>query len=419
MSFSRWGASKRLEDGLVRSIKSLFLISQSHYQQYSMTNIKALSSEEKMITLVACLIGIVFFLFYSKACQPVIDFASSRVTNEAEYDSSEVAVFNSGEIEDAFPEAPHTYSALRAELDAIEEEYASMEASTSFATWDEGDAELVATRFEAEEPESSYASIEETKVVVVENEMDPAAFAELEFENEVLLEQLRVAKAENELLSVANSEKERFLSALKEARISEEEAHISEATKLKGKVEALTAQVDDLNATLTSPPISKSPESAAEPKEEEAPAFVESEADLDEPRAALVVAIRKMEDLRGDGLKKQYEELGTSLNADSLARIKFKSGKSDLLTNESEKITNLSSSMDEKSEMLVVGFADPSGSKEANAALSSARAQAVANFLGSKIGNSRVSAIYLGQTARFGAKSENRVVEIWEVKSAQ
>ena len=179
------------------------------------------------------------------------------------------------------------------------------------------------------------------------------------------------------------------------------------------------AAAEEEGANEEMPATEEEETTTTEPEKETESSFAESEADLDEARQNLVLAIRDMEALRDTDLANRYKELSTSLKANSLARINFSSGKADLQTAEAEKIVQLAKIANPESEFLVAGFADMSGTKAGNATLSSARAKVAANFLGARVGYEKVSAIYLGQTARFGNKSKNRVVEIWELKSSE
>ena len=122
-----------------------------------------------------------------------------------------------------------------------------------------------------------------------------------------------------------------------------------------------------------------------------------------------------MDPLSGDALASRYQELETELGTKSAGRIRFLSGKSQSDDAELAKIEKLATASPADSQFLIVGFADRSGSTEGNRRLSSKRAKFVAEQLGKKVGNARVQAIYIGQTARFGPSAENRVVEIWQI----
>ena len=385
-----------------------------------MSKISDLSSDEKFITVIACVIGVGFFLLFTRACQPIVDYASSKDGNGMGFEDPDVVHLESADYDDSFEESPHTYEAVTDDLEYLEKnrEGGSVTAATAGASETMPVSSLPDTlaKVEVEEVIVVPAVIEESEVLIVADEGDSAVLSELESENAVALSRLSEVMAENEALNKANADTASSLAAL-------EEANAAEKAKLEGRVEDLTAQVDELRDLLASSKVSEEDDETeaaiAKPEEDEAPAFVKSEADLDESRAALVIALRKMEDLRGAELAKRYEQLESNQSATSLARVKFETGKSELLAEEAEKVTGLSSSLGKEGEFLVVGFADQTGSAKSNETLSSARAREVANFLGSKIGNARVSSIYLGQTGRFGAESENRVVEIWEVKTAQ
>ena len=164
-------------------------------------------------------------------------------------------------------------------------------------------------------------------------------------------------------------------------------------------------------------PSPTTPSVAQEEPDTQAPAFAQSDEDLDQSRLTLVNAIRDMDPLSGDALATRYKELEAELGTKSAGRVHFVSGSSQADEAEVAKIEKLATTSATNSQFLIVGFADRSGSAAGNRRLSSKRAKFVAEQLGQKVGNSRVQAIYIGQTARFGPSAENRVVEIWQIPS--
>ena len=162
-------------------------------------------------------------------------------------------------------------------------------------------------------------------------------------------------------------------------------------------------------------PSPTTPSVAQEEPDTQAPAFAQSDEDLDQSRLTLVNAIRDMDPLSGDALATRYKELEAELGTKSAGRVHFVSGSSQADEAEVAKIEKLATTSATNSQFLIVGFADRSGSAAGNRRLSSKRAKFVAEQLGQKVGNSRVQAIYIGQTARFGPSAENRVVEIWQI----
>lgn len=175
----------------------------------------------------------------------------------------------------------------------------------------------------------------------------------------------------------------------------------------------ITKEEDSAEANET-PETSNATESAPVEEKKEL-AIAQSEADLDENRQNLVKEIRKMNTLSGDSLSARYDELEQQLGVKSKRRIHFATGETNASEAEAALIDQVADSSNPESEFLLVGFADQTGDEEGNRSISSQRALSVAARLGQKTGNSRVQAIYLGQTSRFGPDAENRVVEIWEI----
>jgi len=144
--------------------------------------------------------------------------------------------------------------------------------------------------------------------------------------------------------------------------------------------------------------------------------FVSSSDDLPERARSLFSSLSSLEGKSEDELKSVYSSLKADNHSESLARFKFETGKADVKAADIHKIKSITSSSDPTSYFLIVGFADNTGSAEANEKLSSERATAVAkSFTNNKKGFQAAQAVYLGQTTRFGEPSENRVVEVWKI----
>ncbi len=145
--------------------------------------------------------------------------------------------------------------------------------------------------------------------------------------------------------------------------------------------------------------------------------FVKSTDDLPKTAQTLFADLKTLEGKSAEEVKTAYQQITKKNNSEDKARIRFRSGKSNLTDAEKTKIANLTQAAGENSYFLIVGYADKTGSAAANQKLSSARSISVAKELASKAkGFQAAQAVYLGQTDRFGPASENRVVEIWEIK---
>jgi len=394
---------------------------------------RALLPDEKIIAAIACLIAIVYFVFAPKSCQPGATALNIRNFNSTEQSQN----LEKNNIATVAP--------LPSEATSSEEQFEQSKPSSYTAT--------KATS----SPQTSSTVEQSTLASVPENSSKPSSLGtELALTKEPVEEQNKTTPDESALLALSLTEKQEQITSLSQ-KTTEQEAELARINSLKdealaqldneqrirqeetqtleGEVAELKAQLAGLQETLRTNEIEKEARLAeekakqavanipeAQPQSEETPAtassFAKSEEDLDEARKTLVLAVRDMEPLRDDALNERYEEISETLNATSLARINFASGSSALSPDEAQKIIDLKAIAAEESVFLVTGFADTSGSAASNSDLSSARSKVAANFLGQHIGFQRVSAIYLGQTARFGPRAKNRVVEIWELKGS-
>ncbi|MGJ8724685.1 MAG: OmpA family protein [Roseibacillus sp.] len=242
-------------------------------------------------------------------------------------------------------------------------------------------------------------------------------------QNEDFLQQIEELAAETNALKKERREriskfaetKNEYAATLKFARDQQQQKLLAlqkENRLLAEKLAALSGPNTSETPQEAQPSPTPSPQEGQPPQ---APAFAQSDDDLDQSRRVLVNAIRDMDALSGDALATRYQELETKLGTKSSGRVRFVSGSSQANATEVAKIEELAKASKTDSQFLIVGFADRSGSASGNRRLSSKRAKFVAEQLGKKVGNSRVQAIYIGQTARFGPAAENRVVEIWQI----
>ena len=136
------------------------------------------------------------------------------------------------------------------------------------------------------------------------------------------------------------------------------------------------------------------------------------------PRARRVCAeMLEWEGLESDALAAAREKLTKELGARSLVRVKFGSGSAYVGKDDLDALKIAVEDTEDYSLLLAVGFADTGGDEELNRELGSQRAGNTADSLQGLIRRGqRVESVYLGETSRFGAKAENRVVEIWELQ---
>ena len=136
------------------------------------------------------------------------------------------------------------------------------------------------------------------------------------------------------------------------------------------------------------------------------------------PRARQVCAeMLSWESLEPDALEAAREKLKLELGARSLTRVKFGSGSAHVGSDDLEALRIAIADTNDYALILAVGFADTGGDEELNRELGSLRARNSADSMQGLIRRGQiVESVYLGETDRFGAKAENRVVEIWELE---
>lgn len=136
------------------------------------------------------------------------------------------------------------------------------------------------------------------------------------------------------------------------------------------------------------------------------------------PRARQVCSeMLEWEGLEPDALEAERKKLKAELGARSLVRIKFGSGSAHVGSDDLDALKIALADTKDYALVLAVGFADTGGDEELNRELGSLRARNTADSLQSLLRRGQlVESVYLGETARFGPKAENRVVEVWELE---
>jgi len=218
---------------------------------------------------------------------------------------------------------------------------------------------------------------------------------ELQSENQKLSAQLAEMKAAPPVKITPNVDQDTAskMSALMETKSAQE----TQIAKQRSQISELSAQVNQLKAAKN--------------------IFVESTDDLPEKAKGLFNDLQSLEGKPEAEVQAAYRDYLSKHGATTKKRIKFASGSSALTSRDREAIAALTQAADKNTYFLIVGYADQAGSAASNRKLSSARSTSVAKELASKAkGFQSAQAVYLGQTERFGASSENRVVEIWEIQ---
>ena len=407
----------------------------------------SIDPEERIIVALACIIGVLFLLFAPLACKPgATGFSLSSIgkasqdkdlsdaaqaasagaskenASEAQLNKASSAMVASNDLKTQTPPPQAYYNQPRpsssnnlteaAFVGAIANTDPTGSRANRNSTVDTEQAALAAAerqrmteeylnQIETLAAESNELKEERRERILQLAETKKEYAATLKFAQEQNQEKLRALEIENKILA----DKLAAQGGTEETESPEEPGFPQNPD---GSDESETPADGEMPSQTPSP-------TSQENQNTEAPAFAESDDDLDESRRSLVNAIREMDPLSGDALDSRYQELESELGTKSAGRINFVSGSSKANDTELTKIDKLVTDSKDDSQFLIVGFADKSGSAAGNRRLSSNRAKFVAEQLGKKVGNGRVQAIYLGQTARFGRSAENRVVEIWEV----
>lgn len=147
--------------------------------------------------------------------------------------------------------------------------------------------------------------------------------------------------------------------------------------------------------------------------------FASSETELVPAAQALFKGLVGLEGMKDSDITTSYSNLGVDLGASVLHTLNFATGSSALAASDEEIVRNLGADIPDGDLMFVVGYASKTGDVNANRALSSDRATAVAQYFNSvKRPGQLVQAVYLGQTDRFssGVPERNQLVEIWRIR---
>ena len=144
--------------------------------------------------------------------------------------------------------------------------------------------------------------------------------------------------------------------------------------------------------------------------------FADTTADLAPAAKTLIESLDEYEGTKPAELNKLYEKVDKNQGAVRRLIVNFASGSSVVTAEDQEKIKGLIEKAGDNSYFVAVGYADPTGTASKNKALSSKRATGVAKVIKPSLSETQFTqAYYLGQTSRFGADENNRIVEIWEI----
>ncbi len=144
--------------------------------------------------------------------------------------------------------------------------------------------------------------------------------------------------------------------------------------------------------------------------------FASSPDDLAPAGKDLVESLQTYKGSTADELAAFYGNVAGQNAAKAKLAVNFGSGSSSVSDDYKAEIKTLLANAPEDSYFVAVGYADTTGTASKNKALSSKRATRVAEVLKYNLKkNQFTQAYYLGQTTRFGAEENNRVVEIWEI----
>lgn|GEM_PF-4968487 len=371
---------------------------------------KPLTTEEKVVTLLACLVGVgIFFLSPLNPSSPLFSFSRSK-EEAVEFTHKEERFFvkerSAGRVSERRNPLPAAAPAALV-VDELEvgEEILELEDSLKLKGF-------TISRLKGEIAELKLAAQNQEATQTEESAVIPApsrGFSELKSQL-IATHKEHEAEKENlnkEITILQARINETPIDPALQAKLGEQEAAIS---KLETSLRALHAENDKLKKEAK-----KDIAVLVKPAEPAVPTFASSADNLADSEGSLFKILQEIDSLSGAALEKKYAEIKEQVNAQSQSRIGFESGKSDVSSAEAPKLAKVAASATDGSRFLIVGYADQSGSAKANRKLSSARAQAVASYLSSKVPGDRIQSIYLGQTARFGEKANNRVVEVWEI----
>lgn len=393
---------------------------------------RALSTEEKIVTTAVCALGLVLFLSTTRSCSVIDTMRQAIPTTSTEEPLAHPSEVTSAELPDASAAIAKLEEDYNAQLQTLETDNSQLR---NALTQRENKIKNLKNQLLEADDTPLYESQEigststqevlppiqeivrvERGTAVQEQEIRAAiakANSRHEQERSYLDAEARQLKLELAALKQGHSitgsqqEIEQLQAALKKAQeekagLVQQTSNLTDAlTLLKKKQEGGPSGP---SATLVTP--SK-------------PLFASSPDSLGVRERKLFDILSQIDGLKGSALTNKYKELESAHNAKNHGRITFRSGKSAISSAQQSSVTEVTSTYREGTRYLVAGFADISGSLETNRKISSARAKAVAEALAEKVPPSKVQAIYFGQTSRFGTKSQNRAVEIWEIQPTE
>ncbi len=147
--------------------------------------------------------------------------------------------------------------------------------------------------------------------------------------------------------------------------------------------------------------------------------FASSENELLPAAVELFRSLRKLEGKPDAEIAAEYSSLGVKLGANSMFKLNFATGSSELAPADQESIRNLVAEIPDGDLVLIIGYASETGNVDSNRTLSSDRATTAAELFSSvKRPTQLVQAVYLGQTDRFSSRipERNQIVEVWRIR---
>lgn len=177
---------------------------------------------------------------------------------------------------------------------------------------------------------------------------------------------------------------------------------------LQARLAAVSAERDTLLARLAE----------LEARVSKSSLFAGTESEIFTEAVELFRSLRGLEDKPDSEIAQAYSQFGVKLGASVYGKLEFPSGSADLAPADVQRIEAFPAEAADNAVIMVVGYASETGNVDANRALSSDRATAVARILdAAKKPGQRVQAAYLGQTDRFGSSSpeRNQICEVWQV----
>ena len=387
-----------------------------------------LTSEEKLVTTIVCALGLMIFLSATRSCS-VMDTLKERMSISAPEQAPEPAP-----VEDQ-PEPTVDSEALaslekstNAQLSALEEERAQLQNKLN-----ERDQMISKLESELLQQNDVVPLMSQTEIPTAPAVVLPPIQEIVRVERGTVAQERAIKAA----VAKANSRHEKERSWLdtqaRQLKVQLEEAKqglpLSDSKKEIEQLRADLKNTQSQNAVLLQEKLSLTTALTQLKKESSTPSspaallvtpsrplFASSAESLGKREQKLFYTLSQIDGLKGSALDQKYRQLESEHAAKNQGRVTFSSGQSSISAAQQKALDKIASTFKEGSRFLVAGFADSSGSLETNRKISSARAKAVAEELAKKVPPAKVQAIYFGQTSRFGSKSQNRAVEIWELQ---